>query len=290
MEMAEVTPYPLHLCQPDSAKSCGACCGLYNWEDHSRETLESLLVKRTELFFSLGERPYISLYRRLSRDLSTGQEICETIYNCEYLGFVDRDRNRVGCLLHPVLHGSMDLRVHSFYGVELCAGHFCPSFTYLTTMEQEAVIRAIDDWYLYGLVITDIDLVKEFFTIIQNRLGERIRYGRLGDPGVTSALHDFFALKERWKYRSCENRLGKYYFFEAEYRIARIEYERRWGIKPSRFDKILVSLSSEFRTEEEVREAEDVIEGKVEGFIRSYEAASLRGCGESPRISPATRT
>jgi hypothetical protein len=276
LKMAEVTSYPLHLCQPDGAKSCGACCGLYNWEDHSREALSSLLEKRTELFFSLGKRPDILLYRRLSQDLLTGRELCETIHNCEYLGFVDTDRKRVGCLLHPALHRGVDLRVHSFYGVDLCAGHFCPSFTYLTTMEQEAVIRAIDDWYLYGLVITDIDLVKEFFTIIQNRLGESIRRGRLGDPGVTSALHDFFTLKERWKFRSWENRLGKYYFSEAEYRIARIGYERRWGIKPSRFDKILVSLSSEFRTEEEVIEAEDVIEGKVEVFIRSYEAVSLR--------------
>lgn len=277
MKIAELTPYPPHFCQPDNAKSCGACCGLYNWEDHSRETLASFLTKRADLFFSLGDRPDIPLYRRLSQDLSTGQKLCETIYNCEYLGFVDGDRKRVGCLLHSVLHRGVDLRVHSFYGVDLCAGHFCPSFTYLTIMEQEAVIRAIDDWYLYGLVITDIGLVKEFFTIIQNRLGESIRRGRLGDPGVTSALHDFFTLKERWKYRAWENRLGKYYFSEAEYRIARLEYERRWGIKPSRFDKILVSLSSEFRTEEEVREAEDVIEGKIEGFIRSYEEASMRG-------------
>jgi hypothetical protein len=35
------------------------------------------------------------------------------------------------------------------------------------------LIWALDDWYLYGITITDIDFVKTFFSIIQNRLGER---------------------------------------------------------------------------------------------------------------------
>ncbi|MBU1208698.1 MAG: hypothetical protein KKH04_17535 [Proteobacteria bacterium] len=38
----------------------------------------------------------------------------------------------------------------------------CLSYTHLTKVEQSAVFMALDDWYLYGLVITDIDLVKGF--------------------------------------------------------------------------------------------------------------------------------
>ena len=262
--------YPLHLCQPDQKKSCGACCCLYNWEDHSRHTLEALLRRRINLFLSLRENPDLQEYSRLSRQFSDQGKLCETIYNCEFLGFLDREEKRVGCLLHPSLHQGRDLRVHSFYGVELRAGHFCPSYTYLTAVEQEAVITAIDDWYLYGLVITDIDFVKEFFTIIQNRLRENLKGQRVEGSRVQEALLDFFRLKENWIFQSSKNRLGKYCFSQAEYQIAQIEYERNWNMKPSRFNKILVSLSSEFKTREDVVEAELIIEEKIRKFIEAY--------------------
>jgi len=132
--------YPVHLCQPDENKSCGACCGLYNWEDHLRTALESLLEKRTELFLSLGENADLDRYRSLSGGLLSGQKLCETIYNCEFLGFTDVKKKRVGCLLHPVLHYGVDLRSCSFYGQKMCEEHFCPSFTSLTEVEQKAVV------------------------------------------------------------------------------------------------------------------------------------------------------
>ncbi len=79
-----------------------------------------------------------------------------------------------------------------------------------------------------------------------------------------------FWVEEHWKFLSRGKRLGKYYFSHAEYDIARIEYERNWGIKPSRFDRILVSLSSEFQSRDELREAESIIEEKIRRFIETY--------------------
>ena len=90
--------YPLHLCQPDNTKSCGACCGLYNGEDHSRETLISLLERRTELFFSSGENPDVAAYRREIQTIPITLKLCETIHNCEFLGFVDGKGMRVGSI------------------------------------------------------------------------------------------------------------------------------------------------------------------------------------------------
>jgi hypothetical protein len=138
-------------------------------------------------------------------------------------------------------------------------------------VEQKAVVQSIDDWYLYGLVITDIDLIKEFFTHVQNRLGDCVRTERLENAKVQRALREFFQLKECWTFLSRESRLGKYYFSPAEYRIARIEYERNWGMKPSRFDKIFVSLSSAFHTEDDILEAESIIEEKIIKFIEAYQ-------------------
>jgi hypothetical protein len=266
--------YPFHLCQPGPEKSCGACCGLYNWEDHSRATLESLLQRRTSLFFSLGENPDLNQYRSLSEGPPANRKLLETIYNCEFLGFIDKERKRAGCLLHPAIHQGVDRRGRSFYGAELCAGHFCPSFTHLTTVEQIAVLATLDDWYLYGLVITDIDLIKDFFKHVQNRLGESLCPNRLADLGVCQALRDFFRLKEFWRFASSKTRLGKYYFSHSEYQIARIEYEKNWKIRPSNFDKILVSLSSEFGSKEDILEAESMIEEKIEKFVEAYQCTS----------------
>ena len=222
------------------------------------------------MFWSLGKGIDFQCYQKSVTGPDGNPKLLETIYNCEYLGFIDREQKRVGCLLHPTLHQGVDLRGNSFYGAELCAGHFCPSYTHLTEIEQSAVFAALDDWYLYGLVITDIDLVKELFTHVQNRLGDSIRPERLKNFKVRTALQSFFRFKESWKFASSQNRLGKYYFSHCEYQIARIEYEKRWKIKPSHFDKILVSLSSEFENQKDVLEAEFLIVEKFEEFIEAY--------------------
>jgi hypothetical protein len=267
--------YPCSLCQPDSTKSCGACCGLYNWEDHSRAALEPFLRRRTSLFYSW------------QHDLRQFQEVCshevpppspkllEAIHNCEFLGFLDREEKRVGCLLHPSVNRGEDLRNYCFYGADLCAGHFCPSYSCLSGTEQKAVSASLEDWYLYGLVITDIDLVKEFCRHVQMRLGEGLQEERLHNPAARGALQDFFGLKESWKFASTGHRLGKYYFSLAEYRVARIEYQKNWGVQPSRFDKILVSLSSEFRDAEEVLEAESIIEERIAKVVDACQGGFL---------------
>jgi hypothetical protein len=261
------------LCQPDPSKSCGACCGLYNWEDHARGTLIPLLERRTALFFSCGRDPEGFQRAHARETIPSSPKHLETIYNCEFLGFLDEEQKRVGCLLHPSVNQGRDLRDHCFYGMEICSGHLCPSHSHLTRAEQESVLAALEDWYLYGLVITDIDLVKEFFHHVQTRLGDSVREERLEERKIREALRDFFALKESWKFASSKNRLGKYYFSHSEYQVARIEYEKNWSLKPSRFDKILVSLSSDFRTPEEVFEAESIVEGKIDGFVRAYESS-----------------
>lgn len=262
--------YPFHLCQPDESKSCGACCGLYNWQDYSRSTLKFSLRRRTKLFQQAKAKEDLAGYRQKIKALENIPPLSGDIYNCEFLGFIDQAEKKVGCLLHPALNEGLDLREFSFYGGALCAHHFCLSYSYLHYMEQLSVIKTIDDWYLYGLVITDIDLVKEFFKEIQARLGDSIRPEKLGDRKVHQALQDFFKLKESWKFAAPKNRLGKYYFSQAEWQIARIEYAKRWQIKPSRFDKILVSLSSEFKNLGEVHEAENIVEEKIKNFLTAY--------------------
>jgi len=258
------------LCQPDNKKSCGACCGLFNWKDHSRSAIHEIICLQTDLFFSLPNFNNLTKYKTEVNSLIKNKKLFETIYNCEFLGFIDKNRRKIGCMLHPAVTGNPELRNNCFYGSKICESHFCPSFGSLTTIEQKAVIASIDDWYLYALVITDFDLVKEFFKHIETSIGEGIKEKNLSKSGIKPALNDFFKLKEDWKFRAKENRLGKYYFSKAEYNIARIAYKEKWGVPPSRYDKILVSLESEFESLQKLREAESIIENKIQVFINRY--------------------
>lgn len=262
--------HPIMLCQPDACKSCGACCGQFNWKDHSREAIKQIIDLQTDLFLSLSNYDQLNDYQQNVRASIDNVKLFDTIYNCEFLGFIDDDRKKTGCMLHPEVTGRPDLRNHCFYGAEICESHFCPSFACLRTVEQQAVVKAIDDWYLYALVITDIDLVKEFFKHVENSIGEGIKDKSLDDAELLAVLHDFFSFKEIWKFKAKENRLGKYYFSEAEYNIARIAYQDNWGLPPSPYDKILVSLESEFATAGELVEAEYLIASCIQRFSDHY--------------------
>jgi len=224
----------LHLCQPDGAKSCGACCGLYNYADSRSDSLIARLRGRTALYRNTPKTPegLAAFSARICAQEDQAKRY-EVIYCCEYIGFIGEDERRVGCLLHPAVNDGVDWRDVSFYGRELCAGHFCPSYYYLSRNEKLALFSLLDDWYLYGLVITDIDLVKTFFREISNELGEEPPARLFNVSPLKEVARDFFNLKLSWPFRSPEvNRFGKYYFDGSQYMIHHIDYELL-GCSPS---------------------------------------------------------
>lgn len=260
-----------HLCQPDEFKSCGACCGLYNYADSSLASLSHRLRKRTALFQGIPKTiEAFHLYEEILDREEDKEKRYEVIYCCEYLGFIDEKEKRVGCLLHPELNAGEDLRDRSFYGRELCAGHFCPSYYYLTRNEKEAIINIIDDWYLYGLLVTDIDLVKTYFRLISDGVGETPPADLFKTEPFKRLAQEFFALKVNWPFRSYGvHRFGKYYFDGSQYMINHIDYEK-FGLSPSPFDRIFLSLSSEFKSKEEIDEAEETMISHINSFVRAY--------------------
>ena len=261
----------IHLCQPDQEKSCGACCGLYNYAVSTKESLVQRLKRRSDLFRRSvrgpGDLASFSAEVRRSED---GAKLYEVIYCCEYLGFLDDEGKRVGCLLHPLQNGGTDLRDVSFYGRELCEGHFCPSYHYIAREEKQALLHVLDDWYLYGLCVTDIDLVKEYFRLVSEGAGEMPSPDSFKKPPLRQAARRFFAFKVDWPFRSeATNRFGKYYFDGSQYMIHHIDYETL-KIETSRFNRIFLSLASEFKNAGEVREAETLIQAAIDEWVALY--------------------
>lgn len=261
----------IHLCQPDRKKSCGACCGLYNYMDSTKEALTKRLTTRTRLFREkVKSRNDLTEFSEMVRHLEDPTKIYEVIYSCEYIGFLDHDEKRVGCLLHPLQNGGSDLRDVSFYGRELCNGHFCPSYHYLSSEEKLSLISIIDDWYLYGLCVTDIDIVKEYFRLISEGIGEMPSSDRFKEGTLKDISLRFFSFKISWPFRSpATNRFGKYYFDGSQYMIRHIDYESL-GYEESCFNRIFQSLTSEFKSAKEVERAEKMIQENIDEFILKY--------------------
>ncbi|HPX81841.1 MAG TPA: hypothetical protein PLB95_08090 [Syntrophales bacterium] len=260
-----------HLCQPDACKSCGACCGLYNYADSSRDTLVRRLRRRTALMGRANRSPAgLEEFARMIRDTEDMTKRYEVIYCCEYLGFLDLEERRVGCLLHPLQNDGVDYREVSFYGRELCDGHFCPSYHYLSGAEKHSLLHVIDDWYLYGLVVTDIDLVKSYFRLISDGVYETPDPECFRSGPLHESTRSFFSLKLTWPFRAADvHRLGKYYFDGSQYMVKYIDYEAL-GMGKSRFDQVFMSLSSEFSCREDVRAAEEIIARHIGEFIDTY--------------------
>lgn len=261
----------VHLCQPDVGKSCGACCGLYNYADSSREALVRRLRARTARFraqvHGIEDLPAFSEQSKTMEDQAKRYEV---IYCCEYIGFLDQEEKRVGCLLHPLQNSGTDLRDVSFYGRELCDGHFCPSYHYISREEKLALLNICDDWYHYGLCLTDIDLVKEYFRLVADRVCEMPAPARFLAGPLRDAARRFFDLKLHWPYRSSAvNRLGKYYFDGSQYMIHHIDYEKM-GVERSRFDRIFLSLSSEFTGPDDLKQAECLIQDVIDASVWAY--------------------
>jgi hypothetical protein len=271
--------FPYHLCQPDDKKSCAACCGLYNYRDSSRAGLERLLRRHTSCL--RPPRPLdtaaLRSYARKFRPQENGRgRLFPTVYNCEFMGFLDGSERRVGCLLHPSQRQGDDRRRLGFHGASLCADHFCLSYSYLTCQEQETVIRSIDDWYLYGLVITDIDLVKTYCRHLNDRLGCAFASRLVEHPALKEVVHRFFALKISWPFRTAApDRFGKYRFSGESYGEAHIDYEGL-GLRDSPYDAIFRSLVSDFGARNEVEEAERLIESHLKRFLTIYESLPFR--------------
>jgi len=259
------------LCQPDEGKSCGACCGLYNYVNSSRSSLEQRLRLRTERFRKLVKKPDdVALYAKETLAAEDFKKRYEVIYCCEYLGFLDKEERKVGCLLHPQQNSGVDMRDVSFYGQELCAGHFCPSHHFIPQSQCKILIKIIDDWYLYGLVLTDIDLVTQYFRLIADRIGSELKPEVFDNLSLKNIALEYLNWKVTWPFRSLEtNRLGKYYFDGSQYMISYIDYAK-FGREVSPLNAIFLSLSSSFKNTEEIDEAEMMIWSNIEKFVSTY--------------------
>lgn len=163
-----------NLCFPESGKSCAACCGLYNVPNGRREALHARLSEHTERFGRFGRRPTdLVRYETETRERERIVPLDEIIHVCEFVGFVDAEHRRPGCLLHPFSPGNdgIDLRGMCHYGRLACTTFYCSAFSELGEKERIVLDEIIDDWHLWGLAAVDLDFVRALFGVVESTVG-----------------------------------------------------------------------------------------------------------------------
>lgn len=187
-----------HLCQPGRGASCGACCGLYNFKDHSRTALTERLAEQTAQLQDVPKE--MSAWRAAAKELVESRKeppLFPAVRVCPLLGFIDAEQRQVGCLGHPKVTGGVDLRDCGVYRASICETFTCPSFGWLEDAQARLVQAACPDWYLYGLVITDVEFVRGCLRLIERELGGPARSeAMMARPAALEAVRRLFALKE----------------------------------------------------------------------------------------------
>ena len=254
----------VYLCQVNETVSCGACCGLYNLSNLSRAKLETLLSKRTKEF-STVPRTEDAMYkfRRKNKDSYRLSRPFPEFHHCSFLGFIDDTNNRVGCLLHPAAPGNknVDYRFFSWYGEKACRRYFCPTTYKLTAAYLSILTLVIDNWYDYGLIVTEHALLAAYFQEVESRIGRDVtKSDYTQNIEAMNALKSFAKLKSSWPYRR-EGAPGPCNFFFENGLYPRPDvFRSRQDIRLSKYEKILKELDSGFSTLQELEAAEQLLD------------------------------
>jgi hypothetical protein len=100
-------------------------------------------------------------------------------------------------------HGGLDLRDCGAYDTKTCQSFECPSFLWLDGPMARLVRAACPDWYLYGLVITDVELVRGLLKLLALAQGEAVDADALRvHASALLQVRAFFERKEQAPERS----------------------------------------------------------------------------------------
>jgi hypothetical protein len=133
----------------------------------------------------------ILYFSESNREKEKSQLLDPEFYSCEFVGFLNEAETRVGCMLHPLARGNggTDWRGLSFHGAMACQGFFCRSYRELSPVQKKIILSTVNDWFLFGLVISDADLILSFFRLVEEN---SIDPATLLVAPASRLVHEFF--------------------------------------------------------------------------------------------------
>jgi hypothetical protein len=273
-------PPPIHastvyLCQIGPDISCGACCGLYNVADPSRENLEAMLLRRTRWFAETArDVAAMDAFKARVEKAESGQRPFPEFHHCAFLGMIEDRGRRVGCLLHPLAKGNhgVDWRGLSYYGGMACRSYFCPSVRQLPARWLNALRAGMNNWYLHGLIVTERRMLHAFFEELESRLGRCLRESDFsGNDKAVQLLRRFARLKATWPFRRRQAAgVCNYFFEDGLYPRSAVGFPGN-SKSPASFGILFRELDSGFSSSGERQQAEQILEDLFERMVQALD-------------------
>ena len=223
------------------------------------EKLEMLLTQRTVSFASVPRtEDEIFSFKRKNNGPHRLSRPFPGFHHCPFLGFIGGPKKRVGCLLHPSVPGNngVDYRSLSWYGEQACRNYFCPSTDKIPRVFKLILIQSIDNWYTFGLIVTEYALLTAYFKEIEFRLGRQVVVSDyVNNIKAANALNEFAELKANWPYRRDDCPGPCNFFFENGLYPRPDFFHTIPAGWPTSYKEIFRELDSDFSSEK------DLIEG-----------------------------
>jgi hypothetical protein len=167
-------------------------------------------------------------------------------------------------------NNGVDYRSLSWYGETACRTYFCPTTQKLPSVYQAILILIVDNWYDFGLIVTEHSLVSAYFEEVESRLGRRITVADYTQNfPATSAFREFVDLKSKWPYRRQDASGPCNFFFENGLYPRPVVFRATPEIRLSPYEKILRELDSGFSSTKEIEAADQVLDDL---FLRAERA------------------
>lgn len=209
---------PRTLCHPDGSKSCGACCGMYNHAQAGEQHTLSRLNRRTLAYrqdVDVRDASSLAAFRARWED-APSSKLLDGLPSCPFLGLLDVSTaaddpasSRVGCLVHPLQNDGVDGRDCGVYDRFVCEDYLCASHDLMRAEEIRLVLEATRDSYLYGLIITDVRLVRALLDGAARLNGRAASPADLARPAAVTAAAAFFELRRAWPYAAADASFGQ---------------------------------------------------------------------------------
>ncbi|TKB10041.1 hypothetical protein [Desulforhopalus sp. IMCC35007] len=222
------------------------------------EKLEMLLTQRTVSFASVPRtEDEIFAFKRKNNGPHRLSRPFPGFHHCPFLGLIGGLKKRVGCLLHPSVPGNngVDYRSLSWYGEQACRNYFCPSTHKISSVFKLILIQSIDNWYTFGLIVTEYALLTAYFKEIESRLGRQVVVSDyVNNIKAANALNEFAKLKANWPYRRDDCPGPCNFFFENGLYSRPDFFHTPPGGWPTSYKEIFRELDSEFSSEKDLVE------------------------------------
>ncbi len=263
---------------------------MYNHAEPGEGATLARLAARTVAYHAqarIEDADSLRRFRAAWEPVDPAQKLLSGLPNCPFLGFLDDPtalepgrRARVGCMVHPLQNDGIDGRDCGVYDRKVCDEYLCAAHDLLSRDERWLVLQAVDDSYLYGLVITNVRLVKELFEQAARINGAFPDRGTLARPGVVAAAARFFELMRDWPYAARDGVFGQIVAGQDLETSRRAGPSVTLGVEPERFEAILTCLGTEVDSIEALEAARSRVCEAVESFASALSISPSSGARE----------